>query len=580
MKKKLFTLLTLALAVCSGAWADTAINFSGTVSDVNCPDGGLTVTGGTMFWSGLQGGTNLVTANNVNYYKLGSGSAYVQLVLADGKFKAGDVVTATVCSSADNKDLQLSLKSDSGNKFEKKKASNKATPLDLTYTLTASDIENDGSIKIFRAGNTSVRVATFAVTGTRSDVVLIPANLSLTSDASVKLSIGGTSAISTTTDSNADVTYTSGDNAVATVSTDGVITAVGSGITTITVAQAENETYEEAAVAIEVIVPYAANLESTQFTVGSNKYGFSDSNNVFYFTNGLEVSNNGGKTYGSGSLSGTMKYSANVVYTIIIPEGVTMVSATVTARSNYGSDKETANWGKIFGEDLTSENLPYSNEEAVEKTFTFDGGATGTLTVQFGGNQVLAQIVFKAAKSITITPANNKSTYVTKTALDFSAVDGLKAYVATAAAAGKVTLEEVGAVPAGTPLMLIGTANTEYTVPVTATATAPATNMFFAGDGTTVFDGSTFDYILYSDGLFYQIGSGTVATTKAYLHCNTDPTTSGSRALAISFGNETTGISNVNANVKENSYYDLQGRSVAQPQKGLYIVNGKKVIIK
>jgi hypothetical protein len=27
-------------------------------------------------------------------------------------------------------------------------------------------------------------------------------------------------------------------------------------------------------------------------------------------------------------------------------------------------------------------------------------------------------------------------------------------------------------------------------------------------------------------------------------------------------------------------YFDLQGRKVAQPQKGLYIVNGKKVVIK
>ena len=28
------------------------------------------------------------------------------------------------------------------------------------------------------------------------------------------------------------------------------------------------------------------------------------------------------------------------------------------------------------------------------------------------------------------------------------------------------------------------------------------------------------------------------------------------------------------------NYYDLQGRKVSQPTKGLYIVNGKKVIIK
>jgi hypothetical protein len=31
---------------------------------------------------------------------------------------------------------------------------------------------------------------------------------------------------------------------------------------------------------------------------------------------------------------------------------------------------------------------------------------------------------------------------------------------------------------------------------------------------------------------------------------------------------------------KPNTFYDLQGRRVAQPTKGLYIVNGKKMVIK
>ena len=48
-----------------------------------------------------------------------------------------------------------------------------------------------------------------------------------------------------------------------------------------------------------------------------------------------------------------------------------------------------------------------------------------------------------------------------------------------------------------------------------------------------------------------------------------------------SLGGESTGISNVGVN-EDNSgdYYTLQGVKVAQPQKGIYIQNGKKVIIK
>ena len=186
-----------------------------------------------------------------------------------------------------------------------------------------------------------------------------------------------------------------------------------------------------------------------------------------------------------------------------------------------------------------------------------------------------------AVTSFNVTPAYDKSTYVAPAALDFSAVSpaGLKAYVATAAASGSVTLDEVTTVPAGTPLLLIGTAGTEYTVPVAASASAPATNLLAAGDGTTAFDGSSFDYILASDGLFHQISSGTVAEGKAYLHCASNPTAS-APYLTLNFG-DVTGINEVqSAGAKVNGYFDLLGRKVAQPTKGLYIVNGKKVVIK
>ena len=213
-------------------------------------------------------------------------------------------------------------------------------------------------------------------------------------------------------------------------------------------------------------------------------------------------------------------------------------------------------------------------------------GSDETIDIVIGeNNQYLTSIVVTypvTAANISIQPAHNKSTYVTPAALDFSAVSpaGLKAYVATAAAGGKVTLEEVGAVPANTPLMLIGTASTEYIVPLAASASAPAVNMFVAGDGTTTFDGSTYDYILFSDGLFYQIGSGAVPVGKAYLHCDADPTAAGAPYLSIDFGG-TTGINAVKDSEKVNGeYYNLAGQRVAQPTKGLYIVNGKKVIIK
>ena len=206
-----------------------------------------------------------------------------------------------------------------------------------------------------------------------------------------------------------------------------------------------------------------------------------------------------------------------------------------------------------------------------------DPSEESTITISGTGNSVYpVYIVFNPI--VTITPGYAKITYVTEKALDFSNVEGLKAYVATGASAAGVTTAEVGAVPAGTPLLLKGTANIEYSVPVVAEASAPATNLLCAGDGTTVFDGSTYDYLLAADGKFYQIGSGTIAVGKAYLHLDSNP--AGARSLSVIFADDmTTGIETIaNETKADNTVYNLGGQRVAKPMKGLYIVNGKKII--
>jgi hypothetical protein len=52
-------------------------------------------------------------------------------------------------------------------------------------------------------------------------------------------------------------------------------------------------------------------------------------------------------------------------------------------------------------------------------------------------------------------------------------------------------------------------------------------------------------------------------------------------APQLFFDGNVTGIGAVKSiNKEDGAYYNLAGQRVAQPQKGLYIVNGKKVIIK
>ena len=88
-------------------------------------------------------------------------------------------------------------------------------------------------------------------------------------------------------------------------------------------------------------------------------------------------------------------------------------------------------------------------------------------------------------------------------------------------------------------------------------------------------------YGITSDGTSFAKMSSDTKTTyyRAFLADNRGATTS-ARALTLSFDDEATAISSIEAAKADNGYYNLSGQRVENPTKGLYIVNGKKVIIK
>ena len=114
------------------------------------------------------------------------------------------------------------------------------------------------------------------------------------------------------------------------------------------------------------------------------------------------------------------------------------------------------------------------------------------------------------------------------------------------------------------------------------------------GEGTTVTMTGTYskiDAIDYSTQTSYVIGIkdgvsslykvNSTVSLKPFRAYFTIPGVSSAR-IAIGFDDETTGIKNLTPALSEGegAVYDLQGRRVAQPTKGLYIVNGKKVVVK
>ena len=162
-------------------------------------------------------------------------------------------------------------------------------------------------------------------------------------------------------------------------------------------------------------------------------------------------------------------------------------------------------------------------------------------------------------------------------------VDGTtKVYYASATADGKVTLAEIAdGVPANTPVILHQTSGTTITLTETATSiTAPGSNLLQVS--TTSQNLGTVYRLGYKSA--YGVGFYTYTTTSApagIIYLST--VNAAHEFLGFDFDGETTGVADVtNTNLTNNTneFFDLQGRKVAQPTKGLYIVNGRKVIVK
>ena len=170
------------------------------------------------------------------------------------------------------------------------------------------------------------------------------------------------------------------------------------------------------------------------------------------------------------------------------------------------------------------------------------------------------------------------ATYIPAHAVSFGA--GC-AFVVTDAST-TIKLTEVAKVPAGTPVILKKAAGGDIDATVINESPAdPATNLLSIG-GATIPDGKE-AWVLAKNGVgnaCFKLWEGTASVLEGRVVLLLDE--GGSARNFIDFEDEeTTGITVTKVettNIAE--YYDLQGRRITQPTKGLYIVNGKKVVIK
>ena len=91
------------------------------------------------------------------------------------------------------------------------------------------------------------------------------------------------------------------------------------------------------------------------------------------------------------------------------------------------------------------------------------------------------------------------------------------------------------------------------------------------------------DYLYIKDNTYkYSTGKSKLKPYHAYFWLNDfeSPDVSLSRQFDIKFEDETMGIINNRRTVSDGHYYDLMGNAVETPHKGIYLKDGKKVVVK
>lgn len=258
---------------------------------------------------------------------------------------------------------------------------------------------------------------------------------------------------------------------------------------------------------------------------------------------------------------------------------VTLTTGNLTQTLRSGIDYVAINDGS------------YSNNTAV-------GNATVTITGAGGYAGTSKDRNFAIYRHLSISGATNYFTYYANEDLSIYHPEYYHAYTITAVnwTTGEVTLSELDYIPANKPVLVSSPnyshcqINNDYyfTAHTAGSPTEPCAN--FKGETTAktleqlkTENNASEIYVLRGNN-FVRATSGTLPARHCYIFKPSSLVPAPAH-LIISFEGEsdTTGIGSVEDESLENGnekIYDLSGRQVKTPGKGVYIINGKKIMIK
>jgi len=596
--KKLFTLLTLALMSIGSAWAGTETPGKTGTSNAAVIGTSYTIPGTYVAGAGgvqvapmeskgvkvrLNQSNKLVISPNAGY-EINAFTIYA-VTNTDNKINN---VTSIKVGETEKLAASIEIPAKNASPAATIALSGIDTQEDITLTFSTADGEATQGVFDFHFTYTQKEVITQEITAvslngsaiSSSDLATLKSTKALTIDGS---SLNGLGAL--------DVTLSSGATTV-TRTIDGT-----SAIYTFTINTTDNYTVT----VTNVVKTYTKTGVVLAYKEDDTEADGINTNTVTM--NGITATMVGdpSKTFQNGSGKVTLgsteyvplKLSTGSAVNVAFPDGLVATKVKVYGWSANGNGKlyamkETSDAGAKSVD--VSADVYYATNTANDvypSVYEYDLDNWASLWFNPGGSpsQPFVVMEFTLENNATATIGSTGwATFVCGAPLDFTGISGVKAYIVTGHSGNAITTTQMtGTVPANTPLLLEGTTTA---IPVAASnSTDVSANKLKAGTGAAVSkeDGKT-KYVLSAkegNAVFKKINAtdATVPAGKAYLEFAEEIL---APELDIVFNGDVTGISAtlVNNEKVNSEVYDLQGRKVMNPAKGLYIVNGRKVIIK
>ena len=462
-------------------------------------------------------------------------------------------------------------------------------PNSLTVTYESSDTdvadvdENTGELVLYKAGTVTITAnyagdATYA-SGSASytiNVTKAAAGLAFANVGPFTVAPDADFDVPTFTNPHSlDIDWSSTDDDVAVANATTAVIGSKLGTAVITATFAGDDRYNTSEVSYTIIV--TNDIEVT-WDLSTNSYDDIVDSNIVTWSNAnvtMENSSKSGGTSASNYLGGDANkrtssrfYNGNTL-TITPLNGFAIKSVIFTAASeSYATALATSTW---------------TNASAVasSKTVTItpkDG--TNAISAVIGGTTGHTSVVVNLGKSFDAKlNSAGYATFAAPAPLDFSDDSEYSAWQITAAnsSTGKLTFSQItGKVEAGTGVLLKGTASAKIYIPVAASGSdISSTNLL---EGITAATAVAVDtYYGLSGDTFKKVNAGTVPAGKALLPASE---VSGVKAFTFVFEDDATSIQNSKFEIQkeEAPIYNLAGQRLNKMQKGINIVNGKKVL--